>query len=67
MRLIDADALVHEIMCKWGIDPKYYEGPDTNGVEAFAYRLMLDLLAKMPTIKQRGGLKMILLINLLTI
>lgn len=51
MRLIDADALINEIMTEWGCDPKFFEKDEdaTVALAAFSDVRTLERIAKAPT------------------
>lgn len=50
MRLIDADALINDIMTEYGVDPYYFAGTDIDGIRAFANSLIIERIASQPTV-----------------
>ena len=50
MRLIDADALINAILTEYGIDPKYCESTDIDGIKAYTDSLILERINEQPTI-----------------
>lgn len=50
MRLIDADALINDIMMEHGVDPYYLTGTDIDGIRAFADSLIIERIASQPTV-----------------
>ena len=50
MRLIDADALVHDVMTEWGFDPHYMIIDNIDGIKAMTDSLILERINLQPTV-----------------
>ena len=50
MRLIDADALINDILTDYGCDPKYIADETIDGLKPYTDQLLLDRIGLQPTI-----------------
>lgn len=50
MRLIDADALINDILTDYGCDPKYIADETIDGLKPYTDQLILERIGLQPTI-----------------
>lgn len=50
MRLIDADALINDILTDYGCDPKYIADETIDGLKPYTDQLILERIGFQPTI-----------------
>lgn len=50
MRLIDADALINDILTDYGCDPKYIADETIDGLKPYTDNLILERIGLQPTI-----------------
>lgn len=51
MRLIDADALINDILTSYGCDPKYIADETIDGLKPYTDQLILERIGLQPTVE----------------